>query len=63
DAFDAMVTTRPYRGSCALGDARAELERCSGTQFDPNIVEAFRHVVGVKPSMRAPAMVAATTGG
>jgi response regulator RpfG family c-di-GMP phosphodiesterase len=41
DAFDAMVTTRPYRGSCAHEDARAELERCSGTQFDPQVVAAF----------------------
>jgi response regulator RpfG family c-di-GMP phosphodiesterase len=41
DAFDAMVTTRPYRGERALGDARAELERCAGTQFDPVVVAAF----------------------
>ncbi|HEY0093893.1 MAG TPA: HD-GYP domain-containing protein, partial [Archangium sp.] len=41
DAFDAMVTTRPYRDERALGEARAELERCAGTQFDPTVVAAF----------------------
>jgi response regulator RpfG family c-di-GMP phosphodiesterase len=41
DAFDAMVTTRPYRGKCAHEEARAELERCAGSQFDPQVVEAF----------------------
>jgi putative two-component system response regulator len=42
DAFDAMVTTRPYRGARAVEEAREELERCSGSQFDPEVVAAFR---------------------
>jgi putative two-component system response regulator len=41
DAFDAMVTTRPYRGERARDEARAELERCAGAQFDPQVVAAF----------------------
>jgi response regulator RpfG family c-di-GMP phosphodiesterase len=41
DAFDAMVTTRPYRGERARDEARDELVRCSGTQFDPDVVTAF----------------------
>jgi diguanylate cyclase (GGDEF)-like protein len=45
DAFDAMVTTRPYRAAMPLEDALAELRRCAGTQFDPEVVEAFIAVV------------------
>lgn len=44
DAFDAMVSDRVYRKGCSYEDALAELERCSGTQFDPLIVEAFKNV-------------------
>ena len=35
DAFDAMTAERPYRSALTIGGALAELERCSGTQFDP----------------------------
>jgi two-component system cell cycle response regulator len=35
DAYDAMTTDRCYRRGMSAADARAELERCSGTQFDP----------------------------
>src|SRR2546421_39461 len=41
DAFDAMVTTRPYRIGMSPEDALAELRRCAGTQFDPAVVDAF----------------------
>jgi two-component system cell cycle response regulator len=41
DAFDAMVTERPYKARRSMGDALAELRRCMGTQFDPAVVEAF----------------------
>jgi len=41
DAFDAMTTSRPYREALSIEDAKAELIRCSGTQFDPNIVTIF----------------------
>jgi diguanylate cyclase (GGDEF)-like protein len=41
DAFDAMVTERPYKARRSKGDALAELRRCMGTQFDPAVVEAF----------------------
>ena len=44
DAFDAMVSDRVYRKGCSYEDAVAELERFAGTQFDPVIVEAFKHV-------------------
>ncbi len=42
DAFDSMVTNRPYRAkSKTIEEAVSELIRCSGTQFDPYIVEVF----------------------
>ena len=44
DAFDAMTSERPYRRALGHGEAAAELRRCSGTQFDPQVVEAFGRV-------------------
>lgn len=41
DAFDAMTSDRSYRPRFTLIKALDELERCKGTQFDPNIVDAF----------------------
>ena len=42
DSFDAMTSGRPYRGAqMGIADAIAEVERCSGTQFDPAVVRAF----------------------
>jgi response regulator RpfG family c-di-GMP phosphodiesterase len=41
DTLDAMTSDRPYRKARAFGEARAEIRRCTGTQFDPRIVEAF----------------------
>ena len=35
DAFDAMVSKRPYRAAMSTGDAVVELRRCAGKQFDP----------------------------
>lgn len=41
DAYDAMTTDRTYRGRTSHENAVAELERCAGMQFDPEIVAAF----------------------
>lgn len=41
DAFDAMISERPYRKPMSLEVARAEVVRCAGTQFDPAVVAAF----------------------
>ena len=41
DAFDAMTTERPYGRAVSPRDALAELRSEAGTQFDPDIVEAF----------------------
>jgi diguanylate cyclase (GGDEF)-like protein len=43
DAYDAMTTDRVYRGRLSHDRAIAELERCAGTQFDPEVVTAFKH--------------------
>jgi len=41
DAYEAMSAHRPYRRARTAEEARAELLRCSGTQFDSNVVDAF----------------------
>ena len=41
DAFEAMQADRPYRQGRSQQEAIAELRRCSGTQFDPLVVEAL----------------------
>ncbi|WP_378954794.1 diguanylate cyclase [Pelosinus sp. sgz500959] len=41
DAFDAMSSGRPYKKSISLVDVRKEIVRCSGSQFDPQVVESF----------------------
>jgi len=41
DAYDAMLSDRVYRLGMSTAEALAELRRCTGTQFDPTVVEAF----------------------
>jgi diguanylate cyclase (GGDEF)-like protein/putative nucleotidyltransferase with HDIG domain len=41
DAYEAMTSDRSYRASIGPAAARAELERCAGTQFDDRVVDAF----------------------
>ena len=41
DAYSAMVMDRPYHRGITEAEALAEIERCSGTQFDPEYVEKF----------------------
>ena len=41
DTLDAMTSDRPYRRGVSYDEARAEIARCSATQFDPACVEAF----------------------
>jgi response regulator RpfG family c-di-GMP phosphodiesterase len=45
DAYDAMTSDRAYRKALSHDVAVAELERCSGTQLDPRIVEVFLHEI------------------
>ncbi|HYX78658.1 MAG TPA: HD domain-containing phosphohydrolase, partial [Solirubrobacterales bacterium] len=48
DAYDAMTSERVYRRRVAPAEAIAELERCAGTQFDPEIVTAFAGEVALE---------------
>jgi putative nucleotidyltransferase with HDIG domain len=41
DALDAMISDRPYRKALSIAYAREEIQRCSGTQFDPEVVKVF----------------------
>jgi HD-GYP domain-containing protein (c-di-GMP phosphodiesterase class II) len=51
DAYDAMISGRPYRKGCPAADALAELDRCAGSQFDPLVV---RHFAAAMKRQRAP---------
>jgi len=44
DAFDAMISDRPYRLAMSVGEALNEIRRCAGTQFDPIVAAAFLKV-------------------
>ncbi len=50
DSFRAMLSERPYKRPMSLADALAEIRRCSGTQFDPRLVEVFCRVVAQRTS-------------
>jgi putative nucleotidyltransferase with HDIG domain len=45
EAFDAMTNEHSYRDSLTLEESVAEMVRCSGTQFEPKVVEVFRQLV------------------
>ena len=46
DTFSAITTTRPYRLAQSPEAAVKELRRCSGTQFDPRVIDALVAVLG-----------------
>jgi len=48
DTTDAMTTDRPYRSALTLDEVIVELRRCSGTQFDPALVESFCRSAAVR---------------
>ncbi len=45
DSYDAMTSRRTYRELLSHNDAKAELQRCAGSQFDSQVVEAFLSVL------------------
>jgi diguanylate cyclase (GGDEF)-like protein len=57
DAFDAMTSDRPYSAALCVEDALVELRRCSGTQFRPEVVDAFTAAWALR--QRTPAALAA----
>jgi diguanylate cyclase (GGDEF)-like protein len=65
DAYEAMTTDRPYRSGMPGSEACAELRRCSGSQFDPDVVAAFLDTLEAsgagtspEPPAEEPALVA-----
>jgi response regulator RpfG family c-di-GMP phosphodiesterase len=57
DTLDAMTSDRPYRKGTTFANAIAEIQRCSGTQFDPEVVRAFLDIgeeglIRIKEDMR-----------
>jgi putative nucleotidyltransferase with HDIG domain len=59
DAVDAMISDRPYRRALPIAHARDEVKRCSGTQFDPQVVEVFMaipdtHWVELRRNLESP---------
>ena len=51
DTIDAMMTNRPYREAMSLDQVVPELQRCSGTQFDPHLVEVAVSSLAVRRLM------------
>jgi HD-GYP domain-containing protein (c-di-GMP phosphodiesterase class II) len=48
DAFEAMTVGRPYRENLSLKEATRELRSCSGTQFDPKVVDVVLNILQVQ---------------
>ncbi len=44
DSLDAMISDRPYRRALPMSHAREEIQRCSGSQFDPQVVDVFMSI-------------------
>jgi len=53
DAYSSMLSERPYRSALSRDEAVEELRKCSMTQFDPAVVEAFVEVLGKHQVERA----------
>ncbi len=49
DAFDAMVSARPYRPGLPFEEAMRRLIQASGAQFDPEVVQSFIQITGLSP--------------
>jgi len=53
DAYTVMITEQPYQQACTPQAALAELRRCAGTQFDPQMVEALIRLLQDAPWLQA----------
>ncbi len=63
DAFDAMTTNRPYRKAFTTREAMKEIFRFRGTQFSPELTDAFIRMVQELPPMEAVSVDAETRKG
>jgi diguanylate cyclase (GGDEF)-like protein/putative nucleotidyltransferase with HDIG domain len=52
EAYERMISDKPYRKALSSDDAIVELKECAGTHFDPHIVNAFVKVIGKKSRAR-----------
>lgn len=57
DSYGAMTSERPYRPALSDAQARAELQRCAGSQYDPQVVEVFLHVLDATEQPQAPVVM------
>ncbi len=55
DAYNAMITARPYRAPMSTADAMEELRRSAGTQFDPAVLDALLRVLAAQAAELVPA--------
>jgi HD-GYP domain-containing protein (c-di-GMP phosphodiesterase class II) len=55
DAYEAMTNDRSYRPALTEEEAQAELRDGSGTQFDPQVVDAFLHALAREPRLHSAA--------
>jgi HD-GYP domain-containing protein (c-di-GMP phosphodiesterase class II) len=62
DSFDAMTSDRAYRAALPAERAAAEVDRCAGTQFDPEIAQTFLEALESGAFSAGPAPRAAVSG-
>jgi diguanylate cyclase (GGDEF)-like protein/PAS domain S-box-containing protein len=56
DAYDAMVSDRPYKDPMTAAVAREELKRCAGKQFDPEVIDVFCAILEQREQGPAPTL-------
>ncbi len=49
DAYEVMSSGRPYKRAMSGSEVIAEMKRCSGAQFDPELVEVFLDLLKQEP--------------
>jgi HD-GYP domain-containing protein (c-di-GMP phosphodiesterase class II) len=57
-----MTMDRPYRGAMSMDEAVAELERCSGSQFDPEVVAVLTGVLRARDASQGESRLAQPAG-